>query len=344
MERSRGRGGEHMNSFRVYLIISLVIFLLICPQLSYAGEKYFIKFATIAPEGTAWMIQMRALDKTLREKSQGKLRFRFYPGGVAGDEPNILKKMRIGQIHCAGFTGVGPGEILPEVRVLDLPFLFRNYHEVDLARTELRDYFSDKFREKGFEMLAWTEVGNVHLFSKKPIRRIEDLSGLKIWQVDQVAKVTFSAMGNNPIPLPITDVTTALNTGMIDTVYAPPLGALAFQWHTYTKYMSALPLNHTTGAILITKKAFDSLPPELAQLLKDTLNKGMIDLTSKLRKDAQDAVKEIQKSGLEVVPAPTGPELEKIYKVHDQVAQGLTGKLFSKELLDRVYVILKRSR
>jgi TRAP-type C4-dicarboxylate transport system substrate-binding protein len=333
-----------MNSFRVYLIISLAIFLLTCPQLSYAGEKYFIKFATIAPEGSSWMIQMRALDKTLREKSQGKLSFRFYPGGVAGDEPNVLKKIRIGQIHCAGFTGTGLERILPEVRVLDLPFLFRNDQEVDLVHKELRDYFSDRFREKGFEMLAWAEVGNVHLFSKKPIRRIEDLSGLKIWSVDQVAKATFSAMGNNPIPLPITDVTTALNTGMIDTVYAPPLGALVLQWHSYTQYMSALPLNNVTGAILITKKAFDRLPPELAQLLKDTINKGMIDLTTKLREEAQGAVEQIQMSGLEVIPAPTGPDLEKIYKVHDQVAQRLTGKLFPKELLDRVYVILKRSR
>jgi TRAP-type C4-dicarboxylate transport system substrate-binding protein len=314
--------------------------------LGYAGEKHFIKFATIAPEGSTWMIQMRALDKTLREKSQGKLRFRFYPGGVAGDEPNVLKKIRIGQIHCAGFTGTGFGQILPDVRVLDLPFLFRNDQEVDLAHTELRDFFTDKFRKKGFEMLAWAEVGNVHLFSKRPIRRVEDLSGLKIWSWsgDQVAKVTFSAMGNNPIPLPITDVTTALNTGMIDTVYATPLAALVLQWHSYTHYMSALPLAHSTGAILITKKAFNRLPPELAKLLKDTLNKGMIDLTTKLREEAQGAVNQIQLSGLKVVPSPTGPDLEKVYKVHDQVAQRLTGKLFPKELLDRVYVILKKSR
>jgi len=332
-----------MNSFRIYLIFSLVIFLLTCPQ-SYAEEKYYIKFATIAPEGSAWMVQMRALDKTLREKSQGKLRFRFYPGGVAGDEPNVLKKIRIGQIHCAGFTGVGFGKILPEVRVLDLPFLFRNYQEIDLAHRELRDFFSDKFRKKGFEMLAWAEVGNVHLFSKKPIRRVEDLSGLKIWSWsgDPVAKVTFSSMGNNPIPLPITDVTTALNTGMIDTVWAPPLAALVLQWHSYTNYMSAMPLTHSTGAILITKKAFDRLPPELSQLLKSSLNKGMIGLTTKLREDAKDAVKQIQMSGLKVVPSPTGPDLEKFYKVHDQVAQKLTGKLFPKDLLDRVYIILNR--
>ena len=334
-----------MNSFRTYLIFSISIFLLTCPQ-SYAKEIYYIKFATIAPEGSAWMVKMRALDKNLREKSQGKLRFRFYPGGVAGDEPNVLKKIRIGQIHCAGFTGVGFGQILPEVRVLDLPYLFRNYKEIDLVHRELRDFFSDKFREKGFEMLAWAEVGNVNLFSKKPIRRVEDLSGLKIWawSGDPVAKVTFSSMGNNPIPLPITDVTTALNTGMIDTVYATPLAALVLQWHSYTHYMSAMPLTHSTGAILITKKAFDRLPPELSKLLKDSLNKGMIDLTTKLREDADGAVKQIQMSGLKVVPSPTGSDLEKIYKVHDRVAQRLTGKLFSKDLLDRVYIILKKIR
>ena len=331
-----------MKYFLSFVFISLVIFSSTCPLL--AGPKYYIKFATLAPEGSSWMKQMRVLDKTIREKSGGRMAFRFYPGGIAGDESDILKKIRIGQIHCTGFTGTGFGQILPEVRVLDLPFLFRNYREVDLAHNALRAYFSERFGKKGFEMLAWAEVGNVHLFSKKPISRVEDLVGLKIWtwSGDPLSKVTFSVMGNNPIPLPITDVTTALNTGMIDTVYAPPLAALALQWHTYTQYMSALPLTHSTGAILITKKFFNRLPEDLAKLLKQSVDSAMIELTAITREQNRESVTLIQQSGVKVVPSPTGPDLKKIYEVHNLAAKKLTGKLYKKELLDRVYAILGR--
>jgi len=110
-----------------------------------ARSKYLIKFATVAPEGSTWIKHMRALDKDLREKSGGRLGFRIYAGGVAGDELNVLKKIRIGQIHSAAFSGVGFGQILPMVRVLDLPFLFRNDKEIDLVHEELRPFFAEQF-------------------------------------------------------------------------------------------------------------------------------------------------------------------------------------------------------
>jgi len=182
----------------------------------------------VAPEGSTWIKHLRALDKEIRTKSGGQLGFRVYAGGIAGDELDVLKKIRIGQIHCAAFSGVGFGKILPMVRVLDLPFLFRNNKKIDLVHRELLAFFSEEFRKKDFVLLSWAEVGNVHIFSKKPIRRVQDFSTLKVWtwSGDPIAKETFSAAGINPIPLAITDVTTAISTGMIDTVYAPPLGAL----------------------------------------------------------------------------------------------------------------------
>ncbi|NQU13216.1 MAG: TRAP transporter substrate-binding protein DctP [Desulfobacteraceae bacterium] len=310
-----------------------------------ARSKYLIKFATVAPEGSTWIRHMRALDKELREKSGGRLGFRIYAGGVAGDELNVLKKIRIGQIHSAAFSGVGFGQILPMVRVLDLPFFFRNDKEIDLVHKELRPFFAEQFRKRGFELLGWAEVGNVHLFSKKPIRRVKDLSGLKVWtwSGDPIAKETFVAMGINPIPLAITDVTTSLNTGMIDTVYAPPLGALALQWQTSLKDMMALPLVHSTGAILISSKYFKKLPPDLRELLINGLKKTMKELTIDLRRQNKEAIKMIQDSGLTIIPVPTGKDLDEFYAVHDQVAKGLTGKIYPKEVLDQVYKILGKS-
>ncbi|MBW2616392.1 MAG: TRAP transporter substrate-binding protein DctP [Deltaproteobacteria bacterium] len=303
-----------------------------------------IKFATVAPEGSTWIKQLRKFDKDIRKKSGDCLGLLVYAGGIAGDELDVLKKIRIGQIHCAAFSGVGFGQILPMVRVLDLPFLFRNYEETDLVHREMRPFFTDAFRKRGFELISWAEVGNVHLFSKKPIRRVKDLRGLKVWAWtgDPIAKETLSAMGVNPIPLAITDVTTALNTGMIDTVYAPPLGALALQWHTSMDYMTALPLAHSTGAILVSSRYFNKLPRDLADMLIISFQSAVKELTLILRKQTKESVGLIRDSGLTIIPVPTGADLDEFYNVHARVARNLTDKIYPKEVLDRVYVILKR--
>ena len=303
-----------------------------------------IKFATVAPEGSTWVKHMKALDKDIRAKSGGRLGFRIYAGGIAGDELDILRKIRIGQIHCAGFTGVGFGKILPMVRVLDLPFLFKSYEEADLVHRELRPFFVDQFRKKGFELLAWAEVGNVYLFSKKPIERIKDLSGLKVWvwSGDPIAKETFSSMGVNPVPLAITDVTTALNTGMIDTVYVPPLGALALQWYTSIHYIMDLPLTHSTGAMLISGKFYRKLPEDLSDLLSVITQKAMTELTIELRKQNEEAIRIITDSGVSVTPAPSGSDLDEFYEINGKVARKLTGNIYPEDVLKRVYGLLER--
>jgi len=318
--------------------------LLFLPALVWGEGSHIIKFATVAPEGSTWMNAMKELDKTIRAKSKGRLGFRIYAGGVAGDELDTLRKIRIGQIQSAAFSGVGFGQILPMVRVLDLPFLFRSDEEVDRVHQEMESFFAGLFREKGFELLAWAEVGNVHLFSQVPIRNVGDLERLKVWtwSGDPIAKETFSAMGTNPIPLAITDVTTALNTGMIDTVYAPPLGAIALQWNLYVKTMTSLPLAHSTGAVLVARNFADKMPPELLKLLKEEFRSAMAELTVELRKQSRESIALLQKSGLRIVPMPAEPDLNAFYKVHDRVAQALEGEMYPKDVLDRVYAILKR--
>jgi TRAP-type C4-dicarboxylate transport system substrate-binding protein len=292
------------------------------------------------------MNTMKELDKVIREKTQGQIAFRVYAGGVAGDELDALRKIRIGQLQSAAFSGVGFGQILPAVRVLDLPFLFMNYKEIDLVHKELEGFFAEQFRQKDFELLSWAEVGNVHLFSQEPIRKVGDLAKLKVWtwSGDPIAKETFSAMGTNPVPLAITDVTTALNTGMIDTVYAPPLGAIALQWNLSVKYMTSLPLAHSTGAILVSKNFVQKIPAEHFKIVKDEFHRSMERLTLELRKQTEESVALLEKGGIKILPAPQEADLKEFYKVHDRVALALTGKVYPKEVLDRVYDILKKNR
>ena len=327
------------------LLVSLFL-LLGFSGMSFAAEPLTIKFATVAPEGSTWMNTMKELDKVIREKTQGQIAFRVYAGGVAGDELDALRKIRIGQLQSAAFSGVGFGQILPAVRVLDLPFLFMNYKEIDLVHKELEGFFAEQFRQKDFELLSWAEVGNVHLFSQEPIRKVGDLAKLKVWtwSGDPIAKETFSAMGTNPVPLAITDVTTALNTGMIDTVYAPPLGAIALQWNLSVKYMTSLPLAHSTGAILVSKSFSQKIPAEHFKIVKDEFHRSMERLTLELRKQTEESVALLEKGGIKILPAPQEADLKEFYKVHDRVAHALTGKVYPKDVLDKVYDILKKNR
>jgi len=323
-------------------------FLLAAPGLvtGETKEKTVIKFATVAPEGSTWVKSMRQLDRTLRLKSNGRIAFKIYAGGIFGDEIDVLRKIRIGQVHCGAFSGVGITQILPEARVLDLPFLFQNQEEVDLVKKELFDYFSKGFRDKDFTLLSWAEVGDIHLFSKYQIRRVADLKGLKIWtwSGDPISKETFSVMGSNPIPLSITDVTMALNRNMIDTVYAPPLGALALQWSANTRYMTAMTMAYSTGVVLLTNKIYDLLPADLQTLLNQEFQKAMSDLTLELRKQSLEAIQEIRKQGVEIIPEPSGKDLEAFLEVHRKVAANLSNRIYPEELLMNVYKILNQSR
>lgn len=334
--------------FYITLIVSFVMFthFLILPGNGNAAKRYMIKFASVAPEGSTWIKQMRRLDKTLKTKSNGKIGFRIYAGGIAGDELDVLRKIRIGQIHSVAFSGVGIAQTLPMVRVLDLPFLFRNIEEVEIVRNSLFDYFTEMFREKGFEFLAWAEIGDVHLFSMKEIQKVDDLKGLKIWtwSGDPISKKTFSVLGSTPIPLSITDVTTALSTTMINTIYAPPLGAMSMQWDSKVKYMTLLPLAHSTATVIISLDYFNKIPKELSSLLKAEIKEAMKNLSLDLVVQSREAINIIQKKGVTLTPIPPDDELARFYRVHDPVAKDLTEKIYPKELLDKVYDILDKAR
>ena len=245
------------------------IFILFCLTLIINASTK-IKFATVATEGSTWMKVMHQLAEAVEDSTEGEVKFKIYPGAVQGDEKDVLRKMRIGQLHSAGFTGVGLGEILPEVRIMDAPFLFNTYEEVDYVSSKLSDHFAQKFEEKGYILLGWAEVGFVYVFTNTPVNDIKDMSGVKMWmwEGDPIAEAAFTSMDINPIPLSLTDVLTSLQTNLINGVYISPLACTALQWHTKVKYMLELPLADSNGAVLLTKKQFSKLSPEQQNILK----------------------------------------------------------------------------
>ncbi len=330
-----------MNSIRFFLLFALIAFFSVTAN----AKDYVLKFATIAPEGTTWMNIMNEMNDDIKETSGGRLKLRFYPGGVMGDEVDVLRKMRINQIHGAGFSGVGLGEIVPDVRVLDLPFLFRNYNEVDYVHNRLLDKFSADYNKKGYILMGWSEVGFVNLFSKSEIKNMPDLKQVKLWawQSDPIAKSVFSLMKISTIPLAVTDVLTSLQVGIIDTVYAPPLGALALQWYTRVKHMCSFPLTHSSGAVLVSKKFYDKLPPDLQVILKEKFDQYLSRLIVEGRKDNLSAVDTLKKNGIKVTQL-SDDEKKNMMAESATVSKDLAGKLYSEKIYNDVLNLIESAR
>jgi TRAP-type C4-dicarboxylate transport system substrate-binding protein len=306
---------------------------------SFAGDKKTrIKFATLAPEGSSWMKEMRRLADAVKEKTDGRVTFKFYPGGVSGDEKDVIRKMRVGQVHAAGFTGVGLGQILPEVRVLDLPFLFDSDEQVQHVYEKLNDYFRARFEEKGFVLLGWVPVGWVHFFSTNKIVSVGDIKKTKpwMWEGDPLVEETYKALEVKPVPLSITDVLMSLQTGLLDTVYVSPQGALALQWFTKVKYMSRLRMGYATGAVLISKRKFNSLPADCKPILKELSDKYLKQLVQTIQKDNATSIGIMQDNGVQLIEMPDEKMIREFHQAGAFARKNLVGKVFSAELLQMV--------
>jgi TRAP-type transport system periplasmic protein len=302
------------------------------------SQEFLIKFATLAPEGSTWMNVMKEYDEAVRKESGGRLGFRIYPGGVQGEDKDVIRKMRLGQLHSAGLTGVGLGEIAPQVRLLDSPFLFQNYDEVDYIYEKFNTEFENAFRENNFVLLGWAEVGFVYVFSNTPVRSLEDMNGVKMWmwEGDPVAEATFKSFGITPIPLSVVDVLTSLQTGLINGAYISPYAAVALQWNTRVKYMLNVPLADAAGAVVVTRKKFDSLPPNLQQILVRNGEKYLRELTKKSREQNEAALLTLKKEGITMTQPVSENAVTQYREAGKRARQTLVGKLYSRDFLDRV--------
>jgi TRAP-type C4-dicarboxylate transport system substrate-binding protein len=327
-----------MKSMIASLMKGVVAGLVCVVMTNSVHAQHTIKFATIAPEGSTWLNIMKEYDAAVRKESGGRLGFKIYPGGVQGEDKDVIKKIRIGQLHSAGLTGVGLGEIAPKVRILDAPFLFKNYEEVDLIYAKLQKEFEDAFLEKNFVLLGWAEVGFVYVFSNSPVRSVADLNGVKMWmwEGDPVAEATFKTLGVNAIPLSVVDVLTSLQTGLINGAYVSPYAAVALQWNTRVKYMMGTPIADACGAVVIAKKVFDTLPTDLQEILVRHGRTYMRKLTEKSREENAAAIQTLKNNGVTVIDVSAEKTLQDYERLGKQARQALVGRLYDQAFLDRV--------
>ena len=216
-----------------------------------------LKIATLSPEGTGWMIELRQAAKSIRERTNDQVKLKIYPGGVMGDDKAVLRKLRVGQLHGAAMTSGGVMQPYPDIALYNLPLVFRDSSEVDYVRARLDEKLMAGLREQKFVGFGLAEVGFAYPMMKDAVTSVASFQDRRVWAPDNDpgALKAYSSFNITPIPLPIADVLTGLQTGLIDSIGSPPIGAIALQWHTQVDYALELPLMYVYGLFAITERA-----------------------------------------------------------------------------------------
>lgn len=308
---------------RKLLSLTLCLFLL---ALQPAQAKTF-KLATMAPDGTRWMEELKAAAAEIEKKTQGRAAFRFYPGGVMGNDKSVLRKIRVGQLQGGAITGGGLVDIYPDAQIYSLPLAFRSYDEVDYVRQHMDKKIIDGLRDNGFISFGLGEGGFAYLMSAKTLGKVSELKQYKVWspEGDQFSRSAFESIGVAPIPLPVTDVLTGLQTGMIDTIAAPSMGAIALQWHTKVKYLNTTPLMYLYGTLVVQRKAFEELSAEDQRIVTEIMQATFTRLDGINRKDNDQAMQALKQQGIQFVQ-PSADEQKQWQSAVTSSMQSLTSK------------------
>lgn len=296
------------------------------------------KIATVLPDGTYWMQQFRASAKLIKERTGGRVKLKFYPGGVMGNDKSVLRKMRAGQLHGGAFTGGSLAKVYPDVQVYSLPFVFDSLAEVDFVRKHMDPLLEKGIRKHGLVLAGIGEGGFAYMMSNKPIRSIRDLNGQKVWipEDDRVNQATFRDAGVTPIPLSIADTYTGLQTGLIDTVAVSPTGAIAFQWHTKVEYVTDAPLVYLAGFLVFDKKRFSRLSKADQTTVLDITRQTFVRIDARNRIDNQKAIAALKKQGIKFV-MPEPEDVEQWQSIaRKTILQLSEGGLFSPAIYDRL--------
>jgi len=307
--------------------------------------KYIFKTASLAPEGSVWTKRFRDFAAEVEEKSNGEIGFKIYAGGVMGDDRSMYRKMKIGQLHGGGFTMTGISEVVPDFRVMGIPFFFKSYEEVDYVWAALWPRLKKEFAASDMELLAISEVGFIYTVSSKPITTMQELRNSKAWtpEGDPISKVFLETAGVSPIPLSIPDVLTSLQTGLIDTAFNSFYGSIILQWFTRIRYITDIPFVYGYGAILFDRKTFSRLPPEYAALMEQSAQKHFGMLLADTRQSNMEALQVLRENNITVVNAT--PETEKeIESYREKAVAKLVGSAFSRDIYEEALAALTSFR
>ena len=265
-----------------------------------------LKLATLAPEGSPWHDVLVEIGESWKKESGGQVTVRIYPGGVAGDEADMIRKLRIGQLQLAALSGVGLSQIAPEIQALQMPMMLDSDAELDYVRDQLAPELEALMEKQGFKILSWSDAGWVRFFTQRPAIRPADLKAMKIftWEGDPTYAEAMKAMGYQPVPMAATDIYAGLQSGLINALPTTPIAALSYQWFGLANQMTDVKWAPLVGALVISSEAWKSIPdaqkPMMLRVAQDAARRS----AGKIRAFDGEAITAMKTHGLVVHEVP----------------------------------------
>jgi TRAP-type C4-dicarboxylate transport system substrate-binding protein len=302
-----------------------------------AGTDTKIRIATLAPRTSELVRGFTKINYGLKAKTGGQWSLQLYPSGIAGDETDVIRKMRIGQMDATAVTSVGLSQVLKELAILTAPGVISTYEALEHVQKVFNKEWETKLNENGFRLMGWGEIGLLRYFSKGPVTRPSDLKHMRpwVWPQSHTMKAMWHATGCTGVPLGVPEVYGALQTGMIDSLISTALAAVALQWHSKLNHVTSKTFGPLVGGLVIAKAKWDTIPPDVQQTLAEEIKTSYEGDSRNIRKDDEKAYKRLLQRGYTATPYT--PEGEKEYTVLAKKArESLVGRVYSRELLDRV--------
>lgn len=323
-----------------FLLTALVVIVAVALALpasppAEAQGRVLIRMATLVPDGSSWHLILKETAEKWKELSGGRVQVRLFPGGVAGDDPDVVRKMRLGTLSAGLLSAVGVGEIDKSVYALGVPLMYDSYEEVYWVHEKMRAGLESNLEKKGFVVLNWMDGGWVHFFTKKPVAVPDDLRKLKLftWAGDAEAVEVWRAGGFRPVPLPSTEIATALQTGLIEALSSPPQVAVISQFFNHAPNMTDLRWQLLLGATLITKKDWDRIPADVQPAIRKATEEAGARLRKEIREAEAKDLEAMKKRGLTVVPVTEAQRAE-WQKVTQTLYPEIKGKVVPGEAFD----------
>ena len=308
---------------------------LFAPAPATSQAPLVIKLATFVPDGSVWHKAMREMGAEWQEQTQGRVQLRVYPGGVAGDEPDYVRKMRIGQIQAAAITTAGLCQIDNSFQVFGVPMFFDSYPELYAVLDKMTPTFKQRLEAKGFVLLCWGHGGWVYFFTKNTASTVADIKRIKMFAMagDDRWVQLWKQNGYTPVALAPSDMLTALQTGMIEGTPTTPLLALTLQWYHQVPHMVGIGMAPLVGGLVITKQAWSKISAADQAKVLAACQKLEKKLAAGVPQQDTTAVDEMKKRGLVVdtVPAAAVSEWR---TAAEQFAKAMRGSLIPPEILD----------
>ena len=278
-----------------------IIFFLISSEYTLAQVQ--IKIATLAPQNSDWAEKFQRGSIEIQERTENRVKLKFYWGGAQGNAKKILQKIKIRQLHGGTFSPTDFQEIYPDLNIYGLPFLFKDFDEVNYVRDHVDNQLEQGFKNLGYNTYGFAGGGFAYILSNKPIREYEDLKNKKIWlpQGDLISYEAMKSLNLLPVPLPMTDVLTGLQTGLIDIVAIPPVVALALQWHTKVSYITRVPVLYAMGFLAIDSKIISRINTDDQKVLNEVINRIYNEVDSNSRQDSENAYEALSKIGIQEI-------------------------------------------